>query len=341
MLDQTQLPQREAYIETRDYREVCTAIRRLSVRGAPLIGIAAAYGLALAEAAGVDLATAAAELASTRPTAVNLRWATNRVLASATGGSRGDGATPALAEARAIHEEQIAADMRMCEAGAALLAEIREAAQVRGALRVVTHCNTGALATGGIGTALGVILTAHRRGIVRDVLVDETRPLLQGARLTAWELERAGVRYRVIVDSAAAGLMARGEVDAIVVGADRIAANGDVANKVGTYGLALAARAHGVPFIVVAPTSTIGQVTPDGARIEIEERAEDEVLQLGGRRTAAPAARALNPAFDVTPAALVTAIVTERGVVRPPYDEAIAALGALSPSGTAMAGAPS
>jgi methylthioribose-1-phosphate isomerase len=321
MLDQTLLPHEERYIETRAYRDVSDAIRRLAVRGAPLIGIAAAYGVALAVASGERVRSAAAELAATRPTAVNLLWAIERVLES----------SDALAEARRIHEEQIAADVQMGELGSELLRAVPRSTETRrrgGAesvvgLRVLTHCNTGALATGGIGTALGVIKTAHVRGMIAEVLVDETRPLLQGARLTAWELERARVPYRIIADGAAAGIIARGDVDAVVVGADRIAANGDTANKVGTYGLALAAHAHGVPFFVIAPVSTIDARTPDGGAIRIEERPEDEVLSFAGLRAAPDGARAANPAFDVTPCALITAIVTERSALTPPFDASI------------------
>jgi methylthioribose-1-phosphate isomerase len=313
ILDQTRLPRETRYIETRDYRDVCDAIRRLAVRGAPLIGIAAAYGLTLAMRAGVDARQAADELAATRPTAVNLRWALNRILAV----TRADG-TAAEAEAHRLHEEQIESDARCGELGADLL-------NGRG-LTLLTHCNTGTLATGGIGSALGVIKIAHRRGLVGEVLVDETRPLLQGARLTSWELAQEGVPHRIIVDGAAAGLIARGMVDAVFVGADRFAANGDAANKVGTYGLALACHAHGVPFYVVAPVSTIDAETATGADIEIEEREEDETLSAGGSRIAPEDARAMNPAFDVTPAHLITAIVTERGVLRAPYAEAIASV---------------
>ena len=302
MLDQTRLPEEERWIETRDWRDVADAITRLAVRGAPLIGIAAAYAVALAVRAGDDPRVAGEALARTRPTAVNLRWAVDRALAAA----------DAEAEARHIHAGQVAADERMGELGASLLTE---------GATVLTHCNTGALATGGIGTALGVIKAAYRRGMRPSVLVDETRPLLQGARLTAWELAHEGIPYRIIVDGAAAGLIARGAVQAVLVGADRVAANGDTANKVGTYGLALAARAHDVPFYVVAPASTVDPATPDGAAIPIEERAQGEVLSLA--RTPG-AALALNPAFDITPAALISAIVTERGILRAPYAAAIA-----------------
>ncbi len=305
-LDQTALPADERYVETRDYREVADAIRRLGVRGAPLIGIAAAYGLALAARAGDDIEMAARTLASTRPTAVNLRWAIDRVLAL----PRHD-AEAIEAEARCIHGDQIAADERMGEIGAALIPD---------GTTVLTHCNAGSLATGGIGSALGPIKMAHWAGKQIRVLVDETRPLLQGARLTAWELAREGIPHDVIVDSAAAGLIARGEVSVVFVGADRIAANGDVANKVGTYAVALAAKAHSVPFYVVAPTSTIDQDTVDGSAIVIEERDGDEVRKIGGMPTTRGATCVRNPAFDVTPAGLVTALITERGMIRAPFD---------------------
>jgi methylthioribose-1-phosphate isomerase len=311
-LDQTLLPAEERYVETSEWRDVAAAIRRLAVRGAPLIGIAAAYGLALAARRGDDVREAAGELAATRPTAVNLRWALERVLAA----SSGDAAF-AEAEAGRIHDEQIASDTRCGELGAALIPD---------GATVLTHCNTGSLATGGIGSALGVAKTAHWQGKRVRVLVDETRPLLQGARLTAWELAREGIPHELIVDSAAAGLIARGRVQAVVVGADRIAANGDTANKVGTYGLALAARAHGVPFYIVAPASTIDAATATGSEIVVEERSADEVTSFSGVRAAPHGTRALNPAFDVTPAGMIAAIVTERGVLRAPYAAAIAAM---------------
>jgi methylthioribose-1-phosphate isomerase len=312
ILDQTRLPAEVRYIDARDAGEVAEAIRRLAVRGAPLIGVAAGYALALTARQGGDLRAAARALASTRPTAVNLRWAIDRVLAA----SGGDAAR-AEAEAVRIHGEQIEADERAGRLGAELIED---------GSTILTHCNTGALATGGIGTALGIIKTAHRAGKRVRVLVDETRPLLQGARLTAWELAQEGVPYEIIVDSAAAGLIARGAVQAVAVGADRIAANGDTANKVGTYGLALAARAHGVPFYVAAPVSTIDAATPSGDGIRIEERGGDEVLSFAGARTAPDGSGARNPAFDVTPAPLITAIVTERGLLRAPYADAIAAI---------------
>jgi methylthioribose-1-phosphate isomerase len=314
-LDQTLLPGEERFIETRDYALVADAIRRLAVRGAPLIGIAGAYGLALAARGGVGIDAAAAELRATRPTAVNLGWALDRALAAGRGAA--DPAAALEAEAVRIHQEQIDADARIGELGAALIEH---------GSTILTHCNAGSLATGGIGTALGVIKTAHWQGKQVRTLVDETRPLLQGARLTAWEFAREGVPHRIIVDAAAAGLIARGDVQAIVVGADRIAANGDVANKVGTYGLALAARAHGVPFYVAAPVSTIDIEMPDGAQIAIEERGEEEVLSFASARTAPEGSAARNPAFDVTPADLVTAIITERGILRAPYREAISGI---------------
>jgi methylthioribose-1-phosphate isomerase len=272
---------------------VAECIRTLAVRGAPAIGIAAAYGMALA---GDGLGAAAELLRSARPTAVNLGWAVDRVLAS----------DDPLECARRLHGEQDEADRRL----AALGAERFEPGD-----RALTHCNAGALATAGYGTAGGVLRAAWENGRLGQVWVDETRPLDQGARLTTWELEREGIPYRLVTDSSAGTLMARGLVDRIVVGADRIAANGDVANKVGTYPLAVLAARHAVPFYVAAPVSTIDPHTPDGAAIPIEERDPSE---LGA------GVPALNLAFDVTPAELVTAIVTESGVLEPPYDEAIA-----------------
>jgi len=274
---------------------VADCIRTLAVRGAPAIGLAAAYGMALATE---DPAAAAELLRGTRPTAVNLGWALDRALA----------APDSLGFAENLHAEQRSADRRM----AALGAERFQAGD-----RALTHCNTGALATGGFGTAGGVLREAWERGRLAEVWVDETRPLLQGARLTAWELRRAGIPHRVIADSAAAGLIARGLVDRIVVGADRIAANGDVANKVGTYPLAVLAARHGVPFYVAAPVSTIDRGTPSGAEIPIEERDPAEVTASD---------EAFNPAFDVTPAELVTAIFTEAGVLEAPYDRSIGRL---------------
>ena len=308
LLDQTLLPDEESYIETSNWMMVGAAIYGLQVRGAPLIGVAAAYAMALAARVG-EHEQAFQTLPQLRPTAVNLKWAVNNVFWAILASHADKAVSAAEAEAATIHEEQIAADERMGTLGADLLPENAT---------VLTHCNTGTLATGGIGTALGVIKTAHRQGKIRRVLVDETRPLMQGARLTAWELSRAGIDYDVIVDSAAAGLIASGSVDAVLVGADRIAANGDTANKVGTYGLALAARAHNVPFYVVAPVSTIDTSLASGAKIQIEQREVAEVLEFFDEYRFAPEpATAINPAFDVTPAHLITSIVTECGVLAP------------------------
>ena len=299
VLDQRQLPDRVEVLECRSPGEVAEAIRTLAVRGAPAIGIAAAYGYALAAARGDDLEEVAGVLLSSRPTAVNLAWAIAEL-------RRGDQEPRALAErARALHEEEVERCRRMAGHAAGLLAP---------GTRALTHCNTGALATGGVGTALGAIREGFVRGLVEHVLVDETRPLLQGARLTAWELERAGVPYTVVADAAAGSLMARGEVGAVLTGADRIAANGDAANKIGTYPLAVLASRHGISFYVVAPSSTVDLETATGADIPIEERDPAEV-------TARFAAR--NPAFDVTPASLVTAIVTELGVHTAPYEDSL------------------
>jgi methylthioribose-1-phosphate isomerase len=292
VLDQRALPGEERWIRCETPEQVADCIRTLAVRGAPAIGLAAAYGIALAD----DREAAAELLRSTRPTAVNLTWALDRCR---------DAADP-LVTARRLHRDQHEADRHLAELGAELFGD---------GTRALTHCNTGALATGGYGTACGVIRAAWERGRLAEVWVDETRPLLQGARLTAWELRKAGIPHRVVADSAAGSLMAQGRVDRVVVGADRIAANGDVANKVGTYPLAVLADRHGVPFYVAAPVSTIDPATPDGSAIPIEERDPGEVL-VGGD--------AFNPAFDVTPAELVTAIVTEAGVLTPPYDESIA-----------------
>jgi methylthioribose-1-phosphate isomerase len=300
LLDQRRLPDDVLSIECRSAADVAEAIRTLAVRGAPAIGIAAAYGYALAAARGEDLDAAAGVLLASRPTAVNLAWAIAEL-------RRGDQEPAALAErARALHEEEVDRCRRMAAHAAGVLEP---------GTRALTHCNTGALATGGVGTALGAIREGFARGLVAHVFVDETRPLLQGARLTAWELERAGVPHTVVADAAAGSLMARGEVGAVLTGADRIAANGDAANKIGTYPLAVLASRHGIPFYVVAPSSTVDLATPTGAGIPIEERDPAEV-------TARFAAR--NPAFDVTPAELVTAIVTELGVHTAPYEDSLA-----------------
>jgi methylthioribose-1-phosphate isomerase len=298
-LDQRRLPDEEVALECRSSTEVAAAIRTLAVRGAPAIGIAAAYGYALAAAGGEDLDEAAATLLRSRPTAVNLRWAIGEV--------RRVGADPeALAErARELHREEVVRCLRMGEHAAELFDP---------GARALTHCNTGGLATGGYGSALGALRTAYARGLLEYVFVGETRPLLQGSRLTAWELEREGIPHGVIADAAAGALMARGEITHVVTGADRIARNGDTANKIGTYSLAVLAERHAIPFYVVAPTSTVDLATPTGDVIPIEERD-------GGELTTRFPAR--NPAFDVTPACLITAIVTERGVQRPPYPESL------------------
>jgi methylthioribose-1-phosphate isomerase len=295
ILDQRRLPAEEVSLRCETTEQVADCIRTLAVRGAPAIGLAAAYGMAIAANAGQDRDAAAELLRGTRPTAVNLAWAVDQALAAA----------EPLELALRLHREQEAADRRLAELGAERFDQ---------GDRALTHCNTGALATGGFGTAGGVLRAAWERGRLAQVWVDETRPLLQGARLTAWELRRAGIPFRVVADSAAGSLMARGLVDRVVVGADRIAANGDVANKVGTYPLAVLAARHGVPFYVAAPVSTIDPATPSGADIPIEERDPAEVASEGD---------AFNPAFDVTPAELVTAIFTESGVLEPPYGQSI------------------
>jgi len=324
LIDQTRLPREETYVETSDYRDLARAIRKMQVRGAPLIGITAAYALALAAreaAAGhkaallAALREAAAELRATRPTASNLAWALDRMLRVAEGAA--DVPTALEAEARRIHEEDIAACRRIGANGAALLPA---------GVSLLTHCNTGSLATGACGTALGVVRSAWEQGKLRHVYATETRPLLQGARLTAWELQRDGIPFTLIVDSAAGQLLRRGLAAAVVVGADRIAANGDVANKVGTYALAVLARENGVPFYVAAPASTIDPGTPGGDQIPIEERTAEEVTTLAGVTTAPEGVAAANPAFDLTPAEYVTAIITENGVARPPYEASLAGL---------------
>src|SRR5580765_3190072 len=291
LLDQRKLPLEEVDFSCRSAAEVADAIRTMVVRGAPAIGIAAAYGIALAAARGEDLDGADAVLRASRPTAVNLAWALDEMRAD-----------PSPEHARTIHRDEVERCRRMAAHAAGLL---------RPGTRALTHCNAGGLATGGYGSAVGALLTAWERNLLTHVWVDETRPLLQGARLTAWELETAGIPHAVIADSAAASRMAAGEVDVVFTGADRIAANGDTANKIGTYGLAVLARHHGIPFYIVAPSSTVDHATADGAGIPIEERDPAEV-------TARFPAR--NPAFDVTPAALIGAIVTEHGVHSAPYE---------------------
>lgn len=320
LLDQNELPEHTVVLHLTAVEELAEAIRTMRVRGAPAIGIAAAYGMVLAvDRAGTtvtleDMEHAAQTLRSTRPTAVNLGWAVDRMLGvfeNLDGRSAEDVREALLAEARRIHAEDIEANRRLGRHGVDLLPE---------GARVLTICNTGALATGGYGTAYGVLRAAHEAGRLGFVYACETRPRLQGARLTAWELLRDGIPFKLVCDGAAAYLMARGEVDAVLAGADRIAANGDTANKIGTYALTVAAKHHGIPMYHVAPTSTIDPAMPTGASIPVEERSEDEVLALRGVRLAPEGASAWNPAFDVTPAELITAIVTEAGVHRPPVD---------------------
>jgi methylthioribose-1-phosphate isomerase len=319
ILDQTLLPEEERYLELRTVEQLAEAIRSLRVRGAPLIGIAAAMGVVAAgrqdsAAAGqsqLKKVRAACELlAGTRPTAVNLRWALNRMERRAeTAVEAGEPLEAALRdEANAIWEEDRAMCERIGALGAALIPE---------GGTVATICNAGALATGGIGTALAPVYTLHRSGRTVPVIVPETRPLLQGSRLTAWELSRSGVPVTLIADSMIASRLRLGDVRVILVGADRIAANGDVANKIGTYGLALAARAHGIPFYVAAPSSTVDPASPEGSAIPIEERSHDEVISWRGHRSAPTGVGVWNPAFDVTPAELISAIITDRGIVEP------------------------
>ncbi|MDD9371446.1 MAG: S-methyl-5-thioribose-1-phosphate isomerase [Acidimicrobiales bacterium] len=320
IVDQTALPHEVRHLTLTDVDDLVGAVRRLAVRGAPALGAAGAVGvlLALQQARdeGWDDATlhaAVARVRGARPTAVNLAWGVDRVAARLP-----DGLAAVEAEARAVLAEDVTANRAMAERGADLLDALcgRDDQATASDLRVHTHCNAGALACVEVGTALGVVRALHSRGRLARVYADETRPLLQGARLTAWELAEMGADYRVVVDGAGSSLIARGLVDAVVVGADRIAANGDVANKIGTYPLALAAARAGVPFVVAAPESTVDPATPDGGAIEIEDRDPDEVLTFAGHPVAPPGARAVNPAFDVTPADLVTAIVTETRVVR-------------------------
>jgi methylthioribose-1-phosphate isomerase len=312
VLDQTLLPSQEVYLDLFSVDEVAAAIRRLAVRGAPLLGITAAYALAIEAARGAeiaDLEDAGRMLVATRPTAVNIAWAVGRVLARARAAT--DIPSGVADEAREIEAEDAASCSAIGSIGAELVPE---------GANVLTHCNTGMLCTAGIGTALGVIYRAHLDGKGVHVWVDETRPVWQGARLTAWELRRLGVPMTLIPDGAAAPLMAAGRVDLVLVGADRIARNGDVANKVGTYGLAVLAGHHRVPFYVAAPTSSIDPSTRSGSEIVVEERDPAEVTAPLGLAVAPAGTRVSNPAFDVTPAALVTAIVTERGVHRPPFE---------------------
>ncbi len=308
LLDQRRLPGEMTYVACRDAHEVAEAIRDMVVRGAPAIGVSAAFGLALAALRGDDVEAAAAELRGTRPTAVNLRWALERMLtAHVTGGDL-------VREAEAMFAEDVEANRRIGRFGAELLGA---------RATVLTHCNAGALATAGYGTALGVIRAAVEAGKKIAVYADETRPYLQGARLTAWELQQEGIDVTLITDSMAGHFFQKRKFDAVVVGADRIAINGDTANKIGTYTVAVLAKAHDVPFYVAAPISTIDIRCPSGAAIPIEERSAAEVTNIGGTRIAPEGVAVRHPAFDVTPASLITAIITDRGVLRAPYEEAI------------------
>ncbi|MEU2874258.1 S-methyl-5-thioribose-1-phosphate isomerase [Streptomyces olivoreticuli] len=348
LLDQRRLPAEEAELLCTDVPALVEAIRTLAVRGAPLLGIAGAYGVALAAARGFDVEEAAGLLARARPTAVNLAYGVRRAArayeeALKNGADGVRAATAALAEARALHREDAEASARMAAHGLELLEELLPG----GGYRVLTHCNTGALVSGGGGTAFAVAAAAHSAGQLRRLWVDETRPLLQGARLTAYEAARAGMAYTLLTDNAAGSLFAAGEVDAVLIGADRIAADGSVANKVGSYPLAVLARYHHVPFIVVAPTTTVDLGTLEGAAIEVEQRPGHEVTEFSVPTVAgvtaepgagAPAAplgtQAYNPAFDVTPPELVTAVVTENGVVSPVTRTGLAGLCAGQGKGT-------
>lgn len=328
LIDQLRLPGEEVWHRYTDYRAVAEAITTMVVRGAPAIGIAAAFGVVLGVRQGAPLDEVIATLRRTRPTAVNLFWALDRMQRRATELSAVSPVSPdspvsidqlvatLTAEAQAIWDEDVGYCLRMADFGAPLLPPGN----------VLTHCNAGGLATGGYGTAVGVIRTAFAQGHIRSVFADETRPFLQGARLTAYELQKAGVPVTVLCDSMAGHLMARGEIQSVIVGADRIAANGDIANKIGTYSLAVLACAHGIPFFVAAPRSTLDLSTASGSDIPIEERSTEEVVRIGPVRLAPVGVSARHPAFDITPARLVTAIITDAGVARAPYPESLAAL---------------
>ena len=336
MIDQTRLPRETALISCRTAEDVAHAIKSMQVRGAPAIGVAAAYGMALgadefqgsdAQAFVEQLQNVAALLRQTRPTAVNLQWALDRTFERGRAVAEQQGVKAAkdalLQLAHEMAEEDIAVNKRMGAFGLDLVPD---------GANVLTHCNAGALATVDYGTALGVVRAAHEAGRSIHVYVDETRPFLQGARLTAWELQQLGVSMTLITDNMAGHFMSRGKVDLVVVGADRIAANGDVANKIGTYSLAVLARENGIPFYVAAPISTVDLSLKSGAEIPIEERSSREVTEVAGSPIAPEGVHAAHPAFDVTPARLVTAIITERGVLRPPYEQTLSrAVGSTSP----------
>ena len=324
ILDQTRLPQDESYLELASYRAVASAIKEMLIRGAPAIGVAAAYGIALgaleikAESKSElleHLQKVIKTLANTRPTARNLFMAISRMKRVAAAGEDIDQIKQALVqEAVKIHTESYKADRRLSQFGAELIGN---------GFIILTHCNTGPLATAGYGTALGVIIRAHKQGKKLKVFVTETRPLLQGARLTTWELKKANIPFTLITDSMAGYFMRRGEIDCVIVGADRIAANGYTANKIGTYSLAVLANAHGIPFYVAAPTSTIDLSLTSGYQIPIEERSQEEVTHIQGVAIAPEGIQAANPAFDITPSQYITAIITEKGIIREPYGEGI------------------
>ena len=314
LLDQRLLPREERWVDCADANQITQAIRDLAVRGAPAIGIAAAWGVALAAKLGEPLDEVLATLRAARPTAVNLMWALDRMKKRIAAGADADAL---VREAQAIQDEDLAANRKMGELGAAL---------IRAHSGVLTHCNTGSLATAGFGTALGVIRAGVAMGRIDHVYAGETRPWQQGARLTMWELVRDGIPAQLIADSAAAHLMKSGAVQWVIVGADRIAANGDTANKIGTYQLAISAKYHGVKFMVVAPSSTVDMATGTGEEIEIELRDPTELLSTAGQRTVVEGAHAWNPVFDVTPAELIDAIVTERGVIERPNSIAMQAM---------------
>jgi methylthioribose-1-phosphate isomerase len=327
LLDQTRLPDEMVVRTCRSWEEVAQAIRELAVRGAPAIGAAAAYALALAAVgergdALASIRRAAAGLAATRPTAVNLRWALERMVTAAERAETRGVADVLRREAEAIADEDVRANRAIADFGAAMIAP---------GDRILTYCNTGSLATVEIGTAYGILRRAHEQGKGIEVLACETRPVLQGARLTAWELQRDGIPGTIITDNAAGSLMAQGAVDRVLVGADRVARNGDVANKIGTYTLAVLARAHEIPFVVAAPLSTLDRRAAAGADIPLEERDPQEVAAIGGRRLVPAGMRVRNIAFDVTPHHLISAIVTDAGVAMPPLERALAALAAAAP----------
>jgi len=311
ILDQRRIPHKTEFLECRDHEEVAQAIKSMAVRGAPAIGIAAAYGVVLGvkKLSLKDIDVIIDVLSKTRPTAVNLFWALERMRERAKTATSWE---DLLEEAKKIHEEDVRANERMGEYGADLVPDNAG---------ILTHCNAGALATGGFGTALGVIRSAVLKGKKVRVYADETRPVLQGARLTAWELMMDNIDVTLITDNMAGYLMSKGEIDLIIVGADRIAVNGDVANKIGTYSLAVLANHHGIPFYVAAPVSTIDINISSGKDIPIEERNPKEVVEIAGVRVAPEGVKVLNPAFDITPAELISAIITEKGVLRPPFKE--------------------